>query len=560
MSSVSSLNSLLSSASGSSSSSGIDLSSLLQAATGSSSSGIDVTSAVSAALYAERAPERQWQTEQSTITSQITALTTLQTALSSVSNDLENLNDLSGPLSARAVTSTATQITGTATAGAAVGSHLISVQSLASNASWYSPSLPSSNSSLGTSTLTITAADGTQTSFNTGAGVNSLSDLVSAINSSGIGVNASIVTDASGSRLALVSSTTGSAADFSVSDGATNANTWSSATVGSSSTPLPASSFQISDGTSTTTINVNSGDTLSTIAADINSQGLNLSATVVTDSSGAHLQIASTGGGAVSVSSDPTFTMTRASTAQNASLAVDGIPISSATNTVTGAVTGLTLNLTGTTPANSPVTLTVASDTTQISQALSTFVSDYNSALSQVNSQFTYSTSSGSQGVLGSDSTVRSLQSALESIVAYNPSNASAGSGAIQSLSDLGITVNDDGSLSLDTSKLDSALANPNAVQNFFQGDALNGFAQQFSSAIDQFNDPATGAITNEIQNLNQQYSDLQSQVNDYESGYIASQQTVLTAMYSQAEIALQQLPAQMQEIQSELGNNNSSN
>lgn len=558
MSSVSSLNSLLSSALGASStsSSGIDLSSLLQAATGATSAGIDVTSAVDAALYAERAPERQWQSEQSSISSQITALTALQTALSSVSNDLDGLNNISGPLAARAVSSSATQVTGTAAPGATVGSHLISVQGLASSASWYSPPMPTSSSSVGTSTLTITAADGSPTSFTTGSGVNSLSDLASAINASGIGVNASIVTDASGSRLALVSATTGLAADFSVSYGAAGANTWSSASLSSSSTPLSASSFLLSDGTSTPTVNVASGDTLSTLAGKINSLGLNLSATVVTDSSGAHLQVAATGSGTVSVSSDPTFNMTRASTAANASLTVDGIPISSATNTVSGAIAGLTLNLTGTTTVNNPATLTVAPDTTQISQTLSTFVSDYNSALSQVNSQFTYSTSTGSQGVLGADGTARSLQNALEGVVAYS----SSGSGAIQSLNDLGIAVNNDGSLSLDTSKLASAMANPAAVQSFFQGSALNGFAQQFSSEIGQFNDPATGAITNEIQNLNQQYSDLQSQVNDYESGYIASQQTVLTAMYSQAEIALQQLPAEMQQIQSELGNNNNGN
>ena len=562
MSSVSSLNSLLSSALGASStsSSGINLSSLLQTATGATSAGIDVTSAVTAALYADRAPEREWQAQQSTIASQITALSNLQTALSSVSNDLDSLNDIGGPLAARAVSSSASQISGTATPNAAIGSHSISVQSLATGASWYSPSLPSSSSGLGTSTLTITGSDGTQTSFNTGSGVNSLSALASTINASGIGVNASIVTDASGSRLALVSATTGSAADFTVSYGASGANTWSSASLASSSTPLSAGSFQLSDGTSTATVNVNSGDTLSTVAGEINALGLNVSATVVTDSSGAHLQIGATGGGAVSVSADPAFAMTRASTATNASLTVDGIPISSATNTVSGAITGLTLNLTGTTPANNPVTLTVGSDTTQMSQALSTFVSDYNSALSQVNSQFTYSASSGSQGVLGSDSTIRSLQSALESVVSYSSPNSSAGSGTIQSLSDLGITMNDDGSLSLDSSKLASAMANPTAVQNFFQGSALNGFAQQFSSDLDQFNNPATGAITTEVQNLNQQYNDLQSQVNDYESGYIASQQTVLTAMYSKAEIALQQLPAEMQQIQSQLGDNNNSN
>jgi flagellar hook-associated protein 2 len=100
-------------------------------------------------------------------------------------------------------------------------------------------------------------------------------------------------------------------------------------------------------------------------------------------------------------------------------------------------------------------------------------------------------------------------------------------------------------------------MANPEAVQNFFQGNALNGFAQQFSSELGQFNDPATGAITKEIQNQTQQFNDLQSQVNDFESGFIASQQTVLTAMYSKAEIALQQLPSEMQQIQAELGNNN---
>jgi len=252
--------------------------------------------------------------------------------------------------------------------------------------------------------------------------------------------------------------------------------------------------------------------------------------------------------------------MTRASTATNASLTVDGIPISSATNTISGAIPGLTLDLTGVISAGNPATLTIASDTTQISQALSTFVSDYNAALSQVNSQFTFSTSSGSQGVLSTDSTIRSLQNALEGVVAYSSSVTSGGSGTIGTLGDLGITVKDDGSLSLDSSKLTSAMANPAAVQNFFQGTALNGFAQQFSASLDQFNNPATGAITKEIQNLNQQYSSLQMQVNDYESGYIASQQSVLTAMYSKAEIALQQLPAEMQQIQSELGTGNNSN
>lgn len=520
-----------------------------------------MTSAVTAALYADRAPERQWQTEQSTISSQVSALTTLQTALSAVSQDLDNLGDITGSLASRTVSSSSAQVTGTATSGATVGTHSVAVSSLATTASWYSASVPSADSSLGTSTLTISASGGTQTTFTTGSGINSITDLANAINSASLGINASVVTDATGARLALVSSTTGSAADFSVSYGASGLSSWSSASVANSSAQLQASSFQISDGGSNTSITVSAGETISDLANDINSQATGVNASVVTDSSGVHLQITSTDGNTVSVSADPTFDMTRASTATNASLTVDGIPVSSASNTVTGIVPGLTVNLTGTTAANSPATVTVSADSSQISQALSTFVSDYNTALSQVNSQFTYDTSSGSQGALSGDSIVRSLQSMLEGIVSYTaPAAGSSGSTTIQSLADLGITVNDDGSLSLNTDTLNSAVADPGAVQTFFQGTALNGFAQQFSSQLSEFADPATGAIAQEISNLNQQYSGLQSQINDYESGYIASQQTVLTAMYSKAEIALQQLPAEMQQIQAQLGNNNSSN
>jgi flagellar hook-associated protein 2 len=519
---------------------------------------------VDAALYADRAPERQWQTEQSTISSQITALTSIQSALSAVSQDLDDLNNIDGSLTTRALSSSSTQVTGSATAGATMGTHSVSVSSLATNASWYSGALPSSTASLGTSTLTITEGSGSQATFTTGSGVNSLSDLANAINSSSLGISASVVTDSTGARLALVSNSTGSAADFSVSYGAAGASSWGSASVVSASSPLQASNFQIGDGSTTSTITVNSGDTLSDVADEINAQGMGLSASVVSGSSGAYLQISSTDNGSVSVSADPAFGLTRANTASNATLTVDGIPVSSASNTVSGVIPGLTLNLTGTTPANSPATVTVDADTTQISQALSQFVSDYNTALSQVNSQFTYNTSSGSEGVLSGDSIIRSLQGMLENVVSYTSPSSSTGtangSTPIQSLADLGITVNDDGSLTLDTATLNNALANPSSVQTFFQGWALNGFAGQFSTELSEFADPDTGSVAQEISSLNQQYSGLQSQINDYESGYIASQQTVLTAMYSQAEIALEQLPTEMQQIQDQLGNNSSSN
>lgn len=560
MSSTSSLNSLLSSSSSANTSS-VNLSSLLAAATGASSPGIDVTSAVEAAIYAAQAPERQWQSEQASLQSQITALTSIQTAASSLSSDLGKLADPLGPMAARTVSSSnASAVTATAASGTAAGSHSVTVSQLATAASWYSPVVASASSSLGSSSLTITQANGAQTSFSLSAsGSNTLSSLVSSINAANLGVKASVINDASGVRLALVGSQTGTSAGFTIQDGPASSTTWDSSELGSTSSQLPASSFQVSDGTTSTTVNVTAGATLSDVASQINASGLDLSASVVVDSAGAHLAVTSTGGQQVSLSSDPTLTMTQASQAKNATLTVDGVPVSSASNNVTGALDGVTLALTGTTSSTSPAVLTVSANSDSISSAVSQFVSDYNSTVSLLSAQFTYSASSGSEGVLGSDSAVRSLQSALLSSLGYSASGGSS-SNSISTLADLGLSMQDDGTLTLDNSRLDQAVAsNPAGVQTFFQGASSNGFANKAQEQLAIFSTASSGTLATDISNLTQQYNNLQSDVNNFESGYIASQKTLLTAMYSKAEIALQSLPATMKQIQAELNNNSGS-
>ena len=559
MSSVSSLNSLLSSSSSSSSS--VDISSLLAAATGATSVGIDVTSAVDAAIYAAQAPERQWQAQQTTLQSQMTALTSVQSALTTLSSDLGVLNSPNGALSATAVSSTdPSLVTGTASPGTAVGTHVLTISHLATSASWYSSPLSSASSTLGSSTFTVTQNSGSTNTFSLGSnGLTSLSSLANAINGDALGITASVVTDANGTRLALVSNTSGSGGNFTVSDGGTSGAGWTSASVAGASSSLAASTFQVSDGTSAATINVAAGSTLADVANQINSQGLDLNASVITDASGAHLAVAAGGGGSVSLSSDPAFVLTQPSQGANASLTVDGIPISSASNTVTGAVSGLTLNLQGVTSGSQQVTLDVTPDTTQISAAISQFVTNYNSAVSLVNTQFTYNSSSQSEGVLGSDGTVRSLQSTLLGVGAYSTTGDSSSS-PVSTLASMGISMNDDGTLSINSTQLNQTITNdPSGVLNFFQGSALNGFASSLSKQITGFNEPSVGALSIDMNSLNQQYTDLQTDVNNYESGYIASQRTVLTNMYSKAEIALQQLPTTLKQLQAQLGNNSGS-
>jgi len=673
MSSTSSVNSLLSSTTATTPS--INISNILAASSGSSTAGIDVTSAVAAGIYADRAPERAWQADQTTLTSQTTALTSIQTATEALATDMQSLNTLTGPLAARTATSSNTSdLTATAATGTVTGTHTVVVNSLASTASWYSSVESSPTASLPTSSMTLIPASGKSVKFSTGAAIttgDTLADLASAINSyidpttkAGLGVTATVVSDTSGSRLAIVSNTPGATADFSVAEpfaswtaqqmtstetlganslvfstangtatiattsgetyaqlataisGATISTSYDSTstsltsatkltagsvttiqdnnsgskfvytavagnTVGDLNTAIAAavtagtlsanvtgtinSSGQevIAEGTTDQGIKVSTNDaTMGAINADpLATKSLGLTAAATTDSSGnTNLSIADTTGSVPFTVNEPSasssgsaFSFTQAVQGANASLTVDGVPIVSASNTVTGSIPGVTLSLLGAAPG-SQIALTVAADASQVSTAINQFVTDYNTAIGLVNSQFSMSSTTNAQGVLGSDPTVRSLQTTLEQAINYVNKPAS-GTTSVTTLSDLGITMANDGTLSLDSSTLDAALVNhPSDVQNFFEGTALNGFASSVNTALNAFTSPANGAFTVDLSSISASNAALTAEISNFETGYIASQQTLLTADFTSAEVALQQLPQQMAELNSELG------
>ena len=196
-------------------------------------------------------------------------------------------------------------------------------------------------------------------------------------------------------------------------------------------------------------------------------------------------------------------------------------------------------------------------------------VTDYNTAIGMVTSQFNLTSSTNSsgttttsQGALASDPTLVNLQSSLEQALNYVYTPAS-GTTTVSSLNDLGITENSDGTLSVDSTTLDNALTNnPGDVQSFFEGASLNGFANSMYNALNTYTEPGTGAFTVDLNSISAENSSLTSEISDFETNYIASQQTVLTADYTSAEVALQQLPQEMQQLNSELGfnSNGSSN
>jgi flagellar hook-associated protein 2 len=540
----------------------INISSILAATVGANTPGIDVTSAVAAAIYADRAPERGWQADQATLSSQTTALTAIQTATQAVQNDMQALNTLGGPLAARTVTSSNSNIvSATAATGTVTGTHTIVVNNLASTGAWYSDAAATATATLPASSFTLTTAGGNSATIPTGAGnaADNLNDLASTINGDSLGVTASVVSDATGSRLAIIANTSGSAANFSITSANYTGTSWASPDIPTGDT-LGANSFTLTSGGTTTTISTATGETYATLASSINAMGLGVTATAGSDANGTSLSIASTDGTTPFTISEPSFGFTQSTTGANASLTVDGVPITSASNTVSGAINGVSLSLSGAAPGV-PVNLAVASNAAEISTAVNQFVTDYNTALGLVNSQFTVASGSTTEGALASDPTIVTLQSTLEGALNFVATPATGTTTSVSTLNDLGITAGTDGTLSVDSATLNSALANNSSdVQNFFEGSALNGFANSVNNALNSFTEPANGAFTVDLSGISATNADLTTQISNFETNYIANQQTVLTAMYSAAEVALQQLPAEMAQIQAELGVTSSKN
>jgi flagellar hook-associated protein 2 len=473
MSTTSLLNSLAGSASASTA---IDLSSILQAATGASSSGIDVTAAVNSAVTAAQAPEDTWNAQITLLQSESTALTTIQANVTSLDNDMLALNNVSGPLAATTVTSSnSSVVTATTAFGSTTGNNVVVVNNLATTASFASTTVASASTALPVESFTITNNAGKATTITTGSGVNTLADLQSAINGSGLGVTASIINDASGSRIAIASNASGSSGNFTV--------TSTSASFAFAS-PVPGN---------------------------------------------------------------------------NASLTVNGIDISSASNTVTGAAPGLTLDLLGTSQAGTSVSLSVVPDTTIAAAAINQFVTDYNTVMTDLNAEFNNTTGSG-QGSLAQDPTVRNLQSTLLQALSYTATPASGSSTTtVPNLTSMGLSVNADGTLSVDSSALTSTLQNNfSDVQNFFQGASLNGFGSSLDTQLTSFISPSDGAFTVDLQSISTQTAGLNTDITNFEANVITPLRTKLQSDLSQAEILLQELPNEMKQISTELGQSTS--
>ena len=311
-------------------------------------------------------------------------------------------------------------------------------------------------------------------------------------------------------------------------------------------------SLSIQIGSSTKSITLDdTNSTLAGLAMAINSSSMGVTASVVKDTQGSRLSIVSSASGAagqMTLTSSLTDETTGAAMSfqvgqpgVDASLSVDGLNMTSASNTVTGAIPGVTFQLLSKSPSSS-VQVQITNDNTTVETAVNAFATAYNAVISDIQAQQGKDANGNAQPLYG-DPTLAMIQNQLTMGLL-----GGGASGKINSITQLGISLDKFGKLSLDTSALDSALnANYADITGFLQNSG--SFGQTFTATLNGLSSTSTkGAIYLATQQNTAQEAALTKSISDQDAR-IADDKVRLTTELNTANQILQSIPDQVNQI-----------
>ncbi|MBF0457078.1 MAG: flagellar filament capping protein FliD [Nitrospirae bacterium] len=315
-------------------------------------------------------------------------------------------------------------------------------------------------------------------------------------------------------------------------------------------------SLTVGNGGHATTVNIDrSNNTLSGIRDAINRSATDVSASVINDGTGYRLLVSTKNGGAINglqitgTSTGPTglnlgdlsydstnpaaSPTTLLQTGSDASFTVNGLPITSHSNTLTNVLKGVTVNLQSAT-SPSAVTLTIGQNAASSSTGLTAFVTAYNNVLTQL------SQSSAQGQPLYANMTVTSIQNTIRSMTTryFN--------GATSILAQFGINHLKDGTLQIDTAAMDKAVANNQLGFNKLL-DALS-YKYNNNSAYGVLGTLINSTISTVTSNLNTNISHIATQESAM-SEQLNQKQTSYQQKFSQLEATVAQLKTQSASI-----------
>ena len=326
------------------------------------------------------------------------------------------------------------------------------------------------------------------------------------------------------------------------------------------------SAFTAKAGVAEVTLEISAADTLATMRDKINALGAGVTASLVTDAGGVRLSLRSTASGVdngfrITASADADGNAADAAglsrfaydpaagnagmalklAAANARATVNGIDVESASNELTGVIEGLTLRLRR--PTSGDVDVAVESDRAAVKAAIKTFADAYNELARTIAEQTKYDPASKVAGPLQGDSTVGGLQQQMRAVL----NAASGASAAFPRLSDIGLALQRDGTLSVDEGRIDSAMANLGELRKAFaHRDAAeptnDGFAQRYTELASRVLG-IDGSLTTRTEGLRQRISlngDKQERLNERVERF----QQRLVAQYTAMDANLSRLNA----------------
>lgn len=377
-------------------------------------SGLDVRTIVTQLVALEKQPLTQLQTKASSLQTKLSAYGRVKSEMSSLQDAAAALLNTSSWQSKTFTSTNSSAVTGSVTDSALATSFSVKVVDLAQSQSVRAGAVTTGSAIGADGRLDIQLGEWSGASFAPGSGsavsvnvaaTDSMTDIASKINQAGAGVTALVVRSGTEERLMLRGTQTGNEAGFRIQT-------------------FDGSGGSITDGVTG----------VGKLAYDTNGVSL--------------------------------YGMTQTQAALNANIEIDGITVTSSTNTVSDAVPGVTLNLLATT--STPASITVGADTATAKNKIEAFQKAYNTLNATLSDMTRYNAATKSAGALQGDSTAVGLQSVLRSMMGANgPTGNSFGR-----LSDVGLEVQRDGSLSLNSTKLTASLGNLSGLQSFFDADS----------------------------------------------------------------------------------------
>lgn len=369
-------------------------------------SNLDVNSILSQLMAVERQPLRAMQQKEAGLQAQLSAFGSLKGAVSSFQTAVNGVNNAARFRSLSASSSDSSVYTASATSAAAVGSYAIKVTQLAANQSVYSGAFANTADTVGTGTLTLQF--GTYDS----------------------GGNTFTVNTAKAAQTVTIG-----AANQSLS-GVRDAINAASA------------------GVTATIVNDGSGNRL--VLSSNDSGAANGLKITVTDDDGTHTNVS----GLSQIAFDPTATagagknLTETQAAQNAKIKVNGIDIEKSTNTISDAIEGVTLTLLKES-ATTAVNLSVSRNSAGVSAAVKELVDAYNTVNKVLVDLTKYDATTKQAGLLIGDAALRNMHADLRRVLG---SALGTPSGNLSSLGQVGVSFQRDGTLAIDSTKLNNAI------------------------------------------------------------------------------------------------------